>query len=334
MKLFYHIRHAASVVFIAATVFFTQGTLEAERRYVGTIVAVVNDEIITKEDVQRRAARAAAGIMNKYKGRELQRKYAEILQGVLDELIDRQLLVQKAHSIIDKNPYVQEEIEKELDKFIKDAVAEVGSISEFYKIAVKEGINPTEKKVQFRDDLMVEKLLNSYVFNKISISPRDIREYFREHRDEFVVERSVRVAQIVLKFRSYSSKEETWKTAEEIRDRALKGEDFKVLVEEFSEGPRAAQGGVWEFDEVLQMRGKLKRTALVLKKAEVSEIVRTGRGLHILMAEEVREVKEPDFQELQADIKNRLFKQKALKRKREYLAELKENAVIRVVQSR
>ncbi|MCB7129945.1 MAG: hypothetical protein J3T61_10460, partial [Candidatus Brocadiales bacterium] len=74
--------------------------------------------------------------------------------------------------------------------------------------------------------------------------------------------------------------------------------------------------------------------ALVLEKAEISEIVRTGRGLHILMAEEVREVKEPDFQKLQADIKNRLFKQKALKRKREYLAELKENAVIRVVQSR
>lgn len=335
MRLFHSLRPAVFFFFIAATAFcFMQNTLNAERKYVGTIVAVVNGKIITREDVRRRAAGALAVLMSKYKGRELQRRAEETLQQVLGELIDRQLLVQKAHTIIDENPYVMAEIEKDLDQFIKNAVAEVGSISKFYEIAVKEGINPTEKKVELRDDLMVEKLLNSYVFSKISISPKGIREYYQEHRDEFVIERSVKIMQIMLKFSSYSSKEEAWEKAREIRQRALNGEDFGELLKEFSEGPRAPQGGVWEFDEVLHMRGRLKKGAMGLEKDEISEIVRSTRGLHVLLAVEVREEKEPDFQKLQEEIKSRLYKQKAAKKKREYIKDLKENAVIKVVMAR
>ncbi|MEE9584906.1 MAG: peptidylprolyl isomerase, partial [Candidatus Brocadiales bacterium] len=271
--------------------------------------------------------------IKKYKGEELQRRANEILTEVLNELIDRQLLVQKAHSIIDENPFVMDEIEKDLDAFMDEAVDEVGSLSKFYEIALKDGINPTEKKMELKDDLMVERLLQDFVYGKISISPKDVREYYQKHRDEFVLEESVKMAQIMLKFSSYPSEEETWKKAEEIRDRALKGEDFKALVEEFSEGPRASKGGVWEFDEVLILRGNIRRAALGLEKGEISEIVETGNGLHILMAEDVRLAKEEDFAELQGQIKSRLFKQKTTKKKREYINKLKKNAVIRIVKA-
>ncbi len=319
---------------VAATLLYAQSTLIAEKRYVGTIVAVVNDEIITDEDLQRRAATALRDALKKYKGRELQSKAEDIFKNVLDELIDRQLLVQKAHLLIEKNPYVMEEIEKDLDSFIDDAVAEVGSLSKFYEIAVKEGVNPTEKKVALKDDLMVERLLNEYVYRKINISPRDIREYYQKHKKEFVKERSVKVVLIMLEFSSYPSKKEAREKAREIRGRALKGEDFSALVKEFSEGPRASSGGVWEFDEVLALRGKLRKAALGLRKEEISEVIETSGGLHILLAEEVRSPMEPDFADLQGEIKNRIFKEKAAKKKKDYIRDLKKNAEIRIVRQR
>ncbi|MCP4364462.1 MAG: hypothetical protein GY800_04115, partial [Planctomycetes bacterium] len=130
-----------ALLLVAAILLPARATLLAEKRYVGTIVAVVNDKIITDEDLQRRASSALSEAVKKYKGRELQSKAEGIFKNVLDELIDRQLLVQKAHILIEKNPYVMEQIQKDLDSFIDDAVGEVGSLSKFYEIAVKEGIN-------------------------------------------------------------------------------------------------------------------------------------------------------------------------------------------------
>ncbi len=319
---------------VAAILLPARATLLAEKRYVGTIVAVVNDKIITDEDLQRRAAAALSEAVKKYKGRELQNKAEGIFKNVLDELIDRQLLVQKAHIIIEKNPYLMEEIQKDLDSLIDDAVGEVGSLSKFYEIAVKEGINPTEKKVALKDDLMVERLLGEYVYRKINISPRDVREYYQEHKDEFVEERSVKIAQIMLPFSSYSSKKEAREKANEIRARALSGEDFNALVKELSKGPRASSGGVWEFDEVLALRGKLRKTALGLQKEEISEVIETSRGLHIFLAVEVRSTQEPDFADLQSEIKKRLYNERGAKKKKEYVRELKKNAEIRIVRTR
>ncbi|MFQ5862503.1 MAG: peptidylprolyl isomerase [Candidatus Brocadiales bacterium] len=322
------------LLLIAATTWLAQPTLNAERRHVGTIVAVVNDAIITEEDVQRRAAGAVADAFKKYKGQELRSRVNQILEEVLNELVDRQLMVQKAHTLIDENPYVLEDIEKDLDSFLKDAVEEVGSLSKFYEIALKEGINPTEKKTELRDDLMVERLLNEFVYNKINISPKDIREYYQAHRNEFAQERSVKIRQLILKFSSYPSKKEARKKAEEIRDRAIKGENFEALAKEFSEGPRASEGSLWDFDEVLSMKGIIRKAALGLEKGQVSDIIQTATGLHILKAEDVRPASEPDFETLQEQIKDILFKQEAAKKKRAYVRELKKSAVIKVVQLR
>ncbi|HCN19654.1 MAG: hypothetical protein A3C38_07470 [Planctomycetes bacterium RIFCSPHIGHO2_02_FULL_50_42] len=334
MRLFHNIRLVSlALLLVLATLLLIQTTLVAEKQYVGTIVAVVNDKIITEEDVHRRAAVVLADAVKKYKGAELDKRAREILDNVLGELIDRQLLVQKAHSIIDKNPYMKEEVEKDLDKFLDDAVGEVGSLSKFYEIAIKDGINPTEKKIELKDDLMVERLLNEFVYDKISISPGNIRNYYQEHRSEFAVERSVKIMQLMLKFSSYPSKEEAWKRAEEIRARAVRGESFDGLVKEYSQGPRASAGGVWEFDEVLNMKGKIREAALGLEKGEISEIVETTDGLHILMALDVREAKEPDFETLQEEIQDRLFKEEALKKKKEYLRELKKNSVVNIVKT-
>lgn len=327
-------RQIAALVIIAASLLLFQSGLIAGKRYVGTIVAVVNDEIITEEDVQRRAAAALAEAFQKYKGQELRSKVDQILKDVLDELIDRQLLVQKARSIIEENPYVQEDIEKELEGFLKDAVEKVGSLSKFYEIAVKEGINPTEKKKELRDDLMVERLLNEFVYSKIIVTPRDIREYYQAHRDEFVQERSVKIRQIVLKFSSYPSREEARKVAEEIRNRALMGEDFVALVKEFSKGPRASKGGLWDFDEVLNLRGTIRDVALGLEKGQISDIVQTATALHILKAVDVRPTVEPDFDALQEKIRDIVFKERAAKKKREYIRELKKDAVINIVRLR
>lgn len=305
------------------------GTLAAESYNVGTIRAVVNNSIITNEDIQRRGQVALLEAYQKYKGSELAEKVNEIIRAVLSELIDRQLMVQEAHKIIDKNPDLKGEIEKELDSFVKEAVDQVGSLTKFYEIATKEGINPVEKKRELRDDLMVEKLLKELVHKKIAISPKDIREYYQSHLEEFTQEKQVKVRHILIP-RS-QNEEEARKKAEDIRARAKNGEDFATLAKTFSQGPRASTGSLWEFKEVKQMRSELKEAALALEQGQISDVIETPLGLHILKAEEVQPGKNPNFEALQEEIYNKLYNLEAAKKKKEYIENLKKNAVIKVI---
>ncbi|HHT9117281.1 MAG TPA: peptidylprolyl isomerase [Candidatus Hypogeohydataceae bacterium YC38] len=304
--------------------------LLAEAKYMETIWAVVNNTIITEEDVKRRALVPLSEAQKKYKGNELTLRIQGILEEVLNQLIDRQLLVQEAHRLIEKNPVLMEDIEKELAAFLKEAVDEVGSLTKFYEIATKEGINPTEKKKELKDDLMAERLLKDLVYKKVTISPKDIRDYYQSHLEEFTQGKQAKARQIFLKFSSFPNKEEAKKKAEELRDRAKRGEDFEALVKEFSQGPRASTGGLWDFEDVKVMRKDLKEPILALEKGEISDIIQSPVGYHIFKAEEVKPAKEADFMALQEEIRDRLYKEESTRRKKEYIQNLKKNATIKI----
>lgn len=309
-------------------------SLLAEEKNLGTIWAVVNNTIITEEDIKRRAFVPLSDAHQKYKGNELTLRVHGILEEVLNQLIDRQLLVQEAHRLMDKNPVLMDDIEKELASFLKEAVDEVGSLTKFYEIATKEGINPTEKKKELKDDLMVERLLKDLVYKKILISPKDIRDYYQSHLEEFNQEKQVKARQIFIKFSSFPNKEEAKKKAEELRDRAKNGEDFEALVKEFSQGPRASTGGLWDFEDVKVMRKDLKEPILALEKGEISDTIQSSAGYHIFKAEEVRPAKSADFAAQQEEIRDRLYKEEVTRRKKEYIQNLKKNATIKITSER
>lgn len=307
--------------------------LLAEAKYMETIWAVVNNTIITEEDVKRRALVPLSEAQKKYKGNELMLRIQATLDEVLNQLIDRQLLIQEARRIIEKSPQgqaIMEDVEKELAAFLKEAVDEVGSLTKFYEIATKEGINPTEKKKELKDDLMAERLLKDLVYKKITISPKDIRDYYQSHLNEFTQEKQVKVRQLSLKFSSFPNKEEAKKKAEELRDRAKEGGDFEALVKEFSQGPRASTGGLWDFEDVKVMRKDLKEPILALEKGEISDIIQSPVGYHIFKAEEVKPAKEADFMALQEEIRDRLYKEESTRRKKEYIQNLRKNATIKI----
>src|SRR3990167_2799517 len=83
-------------------------TALAESIRLGAIKAEVNGAIITDDDVKRQAAVPLREAIEKYKGRELNERATQILSDILDELIDRQLLVQEAGKIIKDNPIIKE----------------------------------------------------------------------------------------------------------------------------------------------------------------------------------------------------------------------------------
>ncbi|MEE8191058.1 MAG: peptidylprolyl isomerase [Candidatus Scalindua sediminis] len=290
---------------------------------------VVNGEIITEFDIRKRIAEAFQIAGEKYQGVEFQQKRRQIMSDAIDELIDRKILVQEAKKVILSDPEKVEEIEKNLDLFVKGAVEEVGSLYKFYELAHKQGINPLKKKAELKEDLMIDVIMRENVYRKIVITPKDMKRYYQDNIDEFSGERKLSFRQILIKYSGYKTKEEAKSVAEKLLNRLEDGEEFEVVAKEHSQGPHAYRGGLWEFDEVRDFRKDLVAIVSELKGDEISQIIETSIGCHIFKIGEIIPAKITSFQQAQGEISNTLFREKFLKQKRKYLQELKRDVVIK-----
>jgi len=290
---------------------------------------IVNGEIITEFDIRKRSYEAFRLAAQKYSESELDSKKDEIIQNAIDELIDRKILVQEAKKLLAAKPEMAEAIEKNVDSFVKGAVDEVGSLYKFYELANKQGVNPLQKRAELKDDLLIEEIMRENVYRKIIVTPKGIKRYYQDHIDEFSRKRSMSFRHILIKFSSYNSDEETKVAAEDLLNRLKSGEDFDTLAKEHSRGPHADKGGLWGFDEVKGFRKDLIASISHLKEGEISPVINSSLGYHIFKIEEVIQAQTLSFMKVQEEIRNTLFREQFVNRKKEYLKKLRKNVVIK-----
>ena len=315
-----------SLVFFILQLFYLYQT-SADN--LNAVRVIVNGEIITEFDVRREVANAFQIAREKYGDEGLQRKEREIISKGIDELIDRKILVQEAKKVVLADPEKAEAIEKNLDAFVKGAVEDVGSVYKFYELAHKQGINPLKKRAELKEDLLVEEIMRDNVYRKIVVTPKGIKRYYQEHTDEFTSEGSLSFRHILLMFSKYETKEEAKSAAEDILNRLKDGEEFGDLAKEYSRGPHSDEGGLWESDEVKDFRKDLVAKISNLKEGEISPIIDSSFGHHIFKIEEVVSDQTLTFQQAQNEIRNMLFREEFVKKRKEYLEKLRKNVVIK-----
>lgn len=315
-----------SLVFFILQLFYLYQT-SADN--LNAVRVIVNGEIITEFDIRREVANAFHLAREKYGEEGLQRKEREIISKGIDELIDRKILVQEAKKVVLADPGKAEAIEKNLDAFVKGAVEEVGSLYKFYELAHKQGINPLKKRAELKEDLLIEEIMRDNVYRKIVITPKRIKRYYQEHTDEFTREGSLSFRHILLMFSRYETKEEAKSAAEDILNRLKNGEEFGDLAKEHSRGPHSDEGGLWESDEVKDFRKDLVAKISNLKEGEISPIIDSSFGHHIFKIEEIIPSQTLTFQQAQNEIRNTLFREDFVKKRKEYLRKLRKDVVIK-----
>jgi peptidyl-prolyl cis-trans isomerase C len=125
-----------------------------------------------------------------------------------------------------------------------------------------------------------------------------------------------------------AKKEEARKKLEDIQKRVQKGEDFAILAKDFSQDASAAQGGDLGIIPRGRMPKALDDAAFSLKPGEVSSVVGTELGFHLLKVHEKKPEIVIPFKEVEAKIQQHLANQKLKQRVDEYLNEVKKTAKI------
>ncbi len=156
---------------------------------------------------------------------------------------------------------------------------------------------------------------------KVEIAPEEIEEFYRVNEDRFVREKKIRARHILFEVEKGGgdrAEEEAKKRAEDVRKKIVDGEDFSQLAKKHSRDTvSAAKGGDLGYFEKGQMIKGFDDVAFSLNPGDVSPVVRTPRGFHIIKVEDVQEGGAEPLEKARRIIKEELKAEKAEERARE-----------------
>jgi peptidyl-prolyl cis-trans isomerase C len=179
------------------------------------------------------------------------------------------------------------------------------------------------KVEQFKEGLIIEALTEKLCAGKDEVSDKEVKAYYRGHKEEFFLER-VRVRHIMVK---------TLPEAQEIKKRLNQGEDFVDLVKRYSIWPSKENGGDLGYIKRGMVDKSFEDAAFSLKRpGEISGIVKTKMGFHIIQLEDRQGPRQLAYAEVREEIGKFLRDKKRREILTSHLQGLREGAQISINQ--
>lgn len=149
----------------------------------------------------------------------------------------------------------------------------------------------------------------------VHITEEQIRDYYEYNLEDYKEEEKVRARHILFRLESDAPEEKVKETREKalsVLEKARSGGDFAKLAKTYSEGPTKTKGGDLGWFSRGKMVKEFEEAAFRLKKGEISDLVRTSFGFHIIKIEDRTEATTKSLTEVKEEIKQILIKREAM----------------------
>jgi len=288
------------------------------------IVAMVEDDLVTLYELNKRI-RQLTGMDPRELERKDRQKFLRTRQQVLDYLIDEKITQKKIKEL------GIEVTDKEVDEAIEKIKRDNHLTQEDLIGALKaQGMTYLEYRKKVKTDLERMQLINYEVKSKIIIKDKQVKNYYKEHQDQFKVKGSLRLAMIFLPSDSTASKMHIEKTVQTIYDKLYSGEDFATLAKQYSKGPGASAGGdIGEFDPN-QLDPKIKKAIQDLEEGQVTQPIYRPNGVQIIKVVKRYKGSVRPFEEVREAIYDILYRQEVNKRYYAWIKDLRNKAYIKI----
>ena len=246
-------------------------------------VAKVNGTVVTREQLERAINVLAS--QNRM-GQQPAGMTKEAEDAVLDQLIAAELLYQAGSKLEMK------ELDKQVAEKIAQSKAKFPDNAAFETALKTAGLNLKELEELVRKDIVINSLVEKEVAAKIVVSDADAKKFYDENIEKFKQGENIRASHILCGIDPKATTEEKKKAkdkAEALLKEIKAGKDFAELAKTNSTCPSSAQGGdLGEFGKG-QMVPSFEAAAFTLKPGEVSNVVETQFGYHIIKLTEKKE---------------------------------------------
>jgi len=295
---------------------------------VNAVIAVVNDEVITLHDVTREALPAETEAAKKGILNDTDRK--KIRLTALDHLIEKKLTEQKIKELNIR--VTEEEIIQAIDDVRKQN--NIPSQEALITALASQGLSFDQYRNQLREQIEKLKLVSMEVRAKVQVGETEMRDYYAANQSKYREEESYRARHIFFKTGDKATPDEIQRsktTALAVLKDAKAGKDFAELAKKFSEDPAARKdGGDLGSFKKGDMQPELEKAILTLKPGEISDLVSTPIGFHIIKLESRTSGTTKPFESVKAGIEEILYHNKSEERFNQWARELRSKASVEI----
>lgn len=248
---------------------------------------------------------------------------------VLDQMVDRELLLQEART--QQVPDLEAKVKEQMERL----TTQVGGKEALAKMFAETGVTEAEYTKRLRDEVLIQEALQRFIQDKAQVTGEETKEFYDANTARFKQPEQVRASHILIRVPPQASAEvQQAKRAQIDAARALitGGEKFGDVAGKVSEDPGSARnGGDLGFFARGQMVPEFELAAFSLKTNEVSEVVTTQFGYHILLVTARKPAEQQPYDSVKDDIAKFLRYRKGGELARTHVQELRAKAKIEVL---
>ena len=312
-------------IIVALSLFLSALTVQAEKNEpLIDKVAIVNGSVITSEEFNRELSPIKQRLSQQ--GQKISPEQLEgIRNEILDNLINLELLFQES-----RNNVIEVEKE-EVDSQIKLLKQKFSNDTEFKNFLSELNLSESALKLKIKKGIAIQKLIETQIADKIKISDEESKVFYDKNPDLFKQPEQIKASHILMKVEPGADemkKSEAKQKIKNIQQKLNKGEDFATLAKEFSEGPSKNNGGDLGYFQQGQMVKPFEDAAFALKTEEVSDIVETRFGYHIIKVIDKTPEKTIAYENVKDDLAQHLKQEKTNQEVKTYIQKLREKSKI------
>jgi peptidyl-prolyl cis-trans isomerase C len=313
----------ATVLFalvLATTAMATGGTPTGK-------AAEVNGKAILYTDFDRQLSMFTKQVMRGQSGKLPDALMQRLKDQVIQKMIGDELLYQKA---------LKEGVKidaKTVDNEMTRIRGQFKDEKQYQEQLKASGHTEKNLREQIQRQATISQLIRKEIVPNVKVKPEDAKKYYEDNKDKFRRPERVRARHILIKVEKDASAEkkaEARKKLKALQKRILAGEDFAALAKEYSQGPSSVRGGDLGYFTRGRMVKPFEEVAFKLAPDEVSDIVETEFGYHLIKVLDHQAEVDPSFDKIQPKIMSILFSEELQKKLHPYVENLRKNAKVEI----
>lgn len=211
------------------------------------------------------------------------------------------------------------------------AVAKYPSKRKFKKALKDAGLTEADIRMRLKRTMAAQKVVQAKVAPGIKVTDDELKAYYQKNIYEFEHGVQVRASHILIKLSPFADDEERQKAKkriEAIQKKIKSGEDFAALAKAYSEGPSKVNGGDLGYFGAAQMAPAFETAAFSLHTGEVSDVVTTQFGFHLIKVYDRKPAGKETYSEAAPKLKTRFYQERLNNSLRLLVDKLKSEAKI------
>jgi peptidyl-prolyl cis-trans isomerase C len=302
----------------------------AEAALSGKVVAKIGGKSITMQDIQRQEVMLTQQLQGYADSAQIVSMKATIQKQAFDNAINRILL----ESALVKTGAKAEKktLDERMEYFRKNFVSDEAYNADL----AKRGMTADEFRREIEIGIMAEELFNKRTASIKPVSEQDARNFYDNNEERFVQPERIKASHILLQVNKDDSdaiRAQKKAEATRILGELKKGADFAELAKKYSDCPSKQQGGDLGYFERGRMDPTFEKAAFGLKKGQMSGVVETPFGYHIIKAVDHAPASTAPFDEAKQNIMQYLTEQKKQQSLTAYFDSLRSASNVQILDS-